>query len=162
MNRWILMQHLNVITSYSIHYTKLYDISLLSRFSLIVSRYPLTIAIGVLSSCETLLTRSDFICSIFFLSEISCSTISIPWSDFLLCMGFRITSYNVCYTKLLRVLFSISSINTSGFSARMFHTARVFSSSRRIFLPVIIKNTGVTNIMASAIIPGVFMFSAKR
>ena len=63
-----VIETINVITSYSIHYTKLYEVSTVTKENIKLSRNTLS----SLQKAEGLMAT------------------------------FRITSYNVCYTKLLR------------------------------------------------------------
>ena len=107
-----------VITSYSIHYTKLYELHhcpqpyalLIMAFSclLILHQLHKSKAISVLCRCH---------CILFLEVPVKAAIINIPYcfKDFIyaeFCVSKhlssflgpdRITSYNVCYTKLLRV-----------------------------------------------------------
>ena len=98
---------MRVITSYSIHYTKLYENGL-------------TIVSDMDSSYQTVLTNSNGCDSLLTLNVKVVPPVVIV-EDPTLCMGepefawnsstvvgdrdsvYRITSYNVCYTKLLRM-----------------------------------------------------------
>ena len=102
-------QRYRVITSYSIHYTKLYELLLCEdvpeghRFHLRASK----------NLTETQIAHADFICSRFSgygfpyprQRKSSCfpGQKPLPGSCSRFC---RITSYNVCYTKLLRERYS--------------------------------------------------------
>ena len=81
---------LAVITSYSIHYTKLYDVSVGDNSF----GHPHARALKNLEdySEEVYTTMHDH-AVLFFLND----TITVKTYG-----GYRITSYNVCYTKLLR------------------------------------------------------------
>ena len=89
-----------VITSYSIHYTKLYDDNI-SLTGLLGTNYRRTSYYTDFSSTNGGLAVAD----IYALSNTS-SPIDLPVQNFvdMAVLGFfaRITSYNVCYTKLLR------------------------------------------------------------
>ena len=74
-----------VITSYSIHYTKLYDL----KFFLLMPNI-LEISSGAVLSLAGRKLPASFNLS------------STPWA--------RITSYNVCYTKLLREILDESAL----------------------------------------------------
>ena len=88
-----------VITSYSIHYTKLYDVQVIKGLGKDVPYYikseHIVTSEEMLEKALELGERADII--------ISCAAISdyAPETDF----KGRITSYNVCYTKLLRPIF---------------------------------------------------------
>ena len=73
-----------VITSYSIHYTKLYDGSLKINFK------------------RT--NINDIIVEVIELYEAICQSRNITIVNNIGNEHFRITSYNVCYTKLLRII----------------------------------------------------------
>ena len=97
-----------VITSYSIHYTKLYDISL-QWTDLPVTYYvtnrdvPGVTASQLQSTIERAFDTWTGTDGIRLSSRFGGYTAAEPFEDdFTTVIGFRITSYNVCYTKLLR------------------------------------------------------------
>ena len=101
----------NVITSYSIHYTKLYETSLYTEYAMPSSSSPSVILLSrpkeksVLSVIiNTLLKPSLLRYDAIFAEDSASVTILV----FLILKVetynlSRITSYNVCYTKLLRI-----------------------------------------------------------
>ena len=87
---------MRVITSYSIHYTKLYEI-FLPFYARLVDSAQEFVEVDFLKGQTIRLGERRF--------EVSILTTKLPGSDvdayFVHCP--RITSYNVCYTKLLRI-----------------------------------------------------------
>ena len=113
----MVLKHISVITSYSIHYTKLYD-------RIISAIIAITIAAVLLFLHDTVLFYlSISLISVLILNEIFAAlkclqykitvaicyifAIALPLFLYNNLLSyrypfFRITSYNVCYTKLLR------------------------------------------------------------
>ena len=104
-----------VITSYSIHYTKLYEVGPANGMSEMLSAAdePIIPRISGSTSGSTDITIAT-ICTSFLnpLSNNGLNGLSISLDVSIACSGgfasllVRITSYNVCYTKLLRSVLS--------------------------------------------------------
>ena len=99
LKNWCARQEC-VITSYSIHYTKLYEFGLFAsvtalNLSGLAQPYP-SIMINVVKGLLILFVVVNDCCKIF-----------------------RITSYNVCYTKLLRVSITYSLLLRSTASVKL-------------------------------------------
>ena len=101
------MQHTIVITSYSIHYTKLYDISKIkfALGNLYVSEEHVH-SKKVIKNILNKILESLENCSKKFQDELKITDYPEPYLEnpvsYAAFLENRITSYNVCYTKLLR------------------------------------------------------------